>query len=78
MPDTLPWLLTCTLAPVAAILLGGCLSVARPQGKPLISAFEHFAAGVVFSAVAIELLPRLHEIVGRYRWSQASSPACWP
>jgi ZIP family zinc transporter len=62
MPDTLPWLLTCTLAPVAAILLGGCLAAAQPQGKPLISAFEHFAAGVVFSAVAIELLPRLHEI----------------
>ena len=62
MPDTLPWLLTYTLAPVAAIVLGGCAAVARPQGKPLISAFEHFAAGVVFSAVAIELMPRLHEI----------------
>jgi ZIP family zinc transporter len=62
MPETLLWLLTCTLAPVAAIVLGGCAAVARPQGKRLISAFEHFAAGLVFSAVAIELLPRLHEI----------------
>jgi zinc transporter, ZIP family len=36
--------------------------VARPQGRPLISAFEHFAAGVVFSAVAIDLVLRLREI----------------
>jgi zinc transporter, ZIP family len=62
MPDTLPWLLTYTLTPVAAIVLGGCAAALRPQGRQLISAFEHFAAGVVFSAVAIELLPRLHEI----------------
>jgi ZIP family zinc transporter len=62
MPETLPWLLTYTLAPVAAIVLGGCAAVARPQGRQLISAFDHFAAGVVFSAVALELLPRLHEV----------------
>jgi ZIP family zinc transporter len=62
MPDTLPWLLTYTLAPVAAIVLGASAAAARPQGERLISAFEHFAAGVVFSAVAIELLPKLHEI----------------
>jgi zinc transporter, ZIP family len=48
MPDTLPWLLTYALVPVAAIVLGGCAAVARPQGKRLIS--------------AIELLPRLHEV----------------
>jgi zinc transporter, ZIP family len=62
MPETLPWLLTCTLIPIGAIVIGGCAAVARPHGKPLVSAFEHFAAGVVFSAVAIELLPKLHEI----------------
>jgi zinc transporter, ZIP family len=55
-------LLACALVPVAVIVLGGCAAVLRPQGRPLISAFQHFAAGVVFSAVAIELLPRLHEI----------------
>ena len=33
MPDTLPWLLTYTLAPVAAIVLGGGAAVARPQGE---------------------------------------------
>jgi ZIP family zinc transporter len=62
MPETLPWLLICTLIPVAAIVIGGCAAVARPHGKPVVSAFEHFAAGVVFSAVAIELLPKLHEV----------------
>jgi hypothetical protein len=62
MPETLPWLLTYTLAPVAAIVFGGCAAVARPQGRQLISAFDHFAAGVVFSAVAIELLSRLYEV----------------
>jgi ZIP family zinc transporter len=62
MPESLPWLLAYALVPVAAIVLGGGAAVLRPQGRPLISAFEHFAAGVVFSAVAIELLPRLHQI----------------
>jgi hypothetical protein len=36
MPETLPWLLIYTLAPVAAIVLGGCAAVARLQGRPLI------------------------------------------
>ena len=62
MPETLTWLLAYTLAPVAAIVLGGWAAVARAQGRRLISGFQHFAAGVVFSAVALELLPKLHEI----------------
>jgi ZIP family zinc transporter len=60
--ETLPSLLIYTLVPVAAIVIGGCVAVTRPHGKALISTFEHFAAGVVFSAVAIELLPKLHEM----------------
>jgi ZIP family zinc transporter len=62
MPDTLPWLLAFTLIPVAAIVVGGCAAALRPHGKPLASGFDHFAAGVVFSAVAVELLPKLHEV----------------
>ena len=62
MPETLPWLLTCTLIPIAAIVVGGLAAVVRPHGKLLASAFDHFAAGAVFSAVAVELLPRLHEV----------------
>lgn len=62
MGETLPWLLTYTMIPVAALLLAGWAALARKPSKSLVSSFEHFAAGVVFSAVAIELLPKLHEI----------------
>jgi zinc transporter, ZIP family len=62
MPESLPWPLACALVPVAAIVLGGCAAALRPQGRGRISVFQHFAAGVVFSAVALELLPRLHQI----------------
>jgi ZIP family zinc transporter len=62
MMETLPSLLLYTLVPVAAIVIGGCIAVTRRHSPALVSGFEHFAAGVVFSAVAIELLPKLHEI----------------
>jgi ZIP family zinc transporter len=62
MRETLLWLLVYTLAPVGAIVLGGCAAVVRSYGKGMVSAFQHFAAGVVFSAVAIELLPKLQEV----------------
>lgn len=62
MSETLPWLLAYTAIPVAAILVGSCLAVARPYGSQLISGFQHFAGGVVFAAVAVELVPRLHQI----------------
>lgn len=62
MSETLPWLLAYTTIPVVAILVGSCLAVARAYGKQLISGFQHFAGGVVFAAVAVELVPKLHEI----------------
>jgi ZIP family zinc transporter len=62
MMETLPSLLLYTLVPVAAIVIGGGIALTRPRSDGLVSAFEHFAAGVVFSAVAIELLPKLHEM----------------
>jgi zinc transporter, ZIP family len=62
MPDSLPSLLVYTLIPVVAIVVGSCLAVARTYGRRLISGFQHFAAGVVFAAVTVELVPRLHEI----------------
>lgn len=62
MNVTLPSLLIYTLVPVAAILIGGGVALSRPRSNALVSVFEHFAAGVVFSAVAIELLPKLHEM----------------
>lgn len=54
--------LTYVLFPVAAVLLGGAVAAFRPPGARLRSIFQHFAAGIVFAAVAGELLPEvLHE-----------------
>lgn len=51
-----------TLVPVAAIILGGILSLYRRPGPALVSAMQHLAAGVVFAAAATEILPQIkHE-----------------
>lgn len=46
-----------TLVPVAAAAVPGCVAAFRPPGERLTSALQHFAAGVVFAAATIELLP---------------------
>lgn len=54
------------LLPVLAALLGALLVLVRPPGAAMRSAIQHFAAGVVFSVVAVELLPdvvRVHDLV---------------
>lgn len=43
--------------PAAAVVLGGIISAVRPPSVSTRSAVQHFAAGVVFAAVATELLP---------------------
>ena len=54
--------LTFVLIPAAATVLGGVVAAFRPPGRRLQSVIQHFAAGVVFAAVAGELLPELmHE-----------------
>lgn len=45
-----------TLRPARAAAPGD-VAVARQPGERLTSALQHFAAGVVFAAAAIELLP---------------------
>jgi zinc transporter, ZIP family len=47
------------LFPVGAMILGGVIATVRTPGKQLGSALQHFAAGTVFAAVAVELLPDL-------------------
>lgn len=49
--------LTYALLPVAAALVGSAIAAYRPPGARLRSMIQHFAAGVVFSVVAVELLP---------------------
>lgn len=45
------------LLPVAAIIVGGITGLIKTPGGKFVSAVLHFAAGVVFSVVAVELLP---------------------
>ena len=43
--------------PAAAVVVGGIVASIRPPGPATRSAVQHFAAGVVFAALATELLP---------------------
>ena len=54
--------ITFTLIPVAAVLIGAILAVARRPSDAFVSAMQHLAAGVVFGAAAAEILPQvMHE-----------------
>ena len=56
--------------PVAASALGSVIAVLRRPGPGLVSAIQHFAAGVVVAALAGEVLPGLrHE--GNLAWAVA-------
>jgi len=46
-----------SLFPFAAALAGALYAALRPPGAKVRSALQHFAAGVVFSVVAAELMP---------------------
>jgi ZIP family zinc transporter len=48
-----------TLIPVLAAAGSGIVAAVRRPGQRVTSALQHFAAGVVFAAAAIELLPRV-------------------
>ncbi|MFZ5660256.1 MAG: ZIP family metal transporter [Pseudomonadota bacterium] len=47
------------LLPLAVTVLGGIIAAFRAPGPKLTSAIQHFAAGVVFAAIGLELLPDL-------------------
>jgi ZIP family zinc transporter len=48
-----------TLLPVIAVIIGGIISAYRQPSQALRVIIQHFAAGVVFSAVALQILPEL-------------------
>lgn len=51
-----------TLIPVAAVLIGSLVAVTRRPSEAIVSAMQHLAAGVVFAAAAVEILPQvMHE-----------------
>ena len=65
--SSLPSILAFTAIPVAATLLGGLIATVRIPSAQLRSFVQHFAAGVVFAAVAGELIPEIkkdHEPLG--------------
>lgn len=60
MSATLVQALSYTMLAVVAALVGGLIAVYRTPGPQMESNVQHFAAGVVFAAVAAELLPDVH------------------
>jgi ZIP family zinc transporter len=53
-----------TFIPVILLYVGGMIAFFKPPGEAFKSVILHFAAGVVFSVVAVELLPdmiRIHD-----------------
>ncbi|TSA79811.1 transporter [Deinococcus detaillensis] len=67
MSAPLSQIFSLTLIPVAATIFGGVVASYRVPGEKLRSFVQHFAAGVVFAAVAGELLPEItkgHQPVG--------------
>lgn len=60
-PNLLQQVLTYVLFPVTAMFVGGVIAAFRPPGEKFTSFIQHFAAGLLFAAVAGELLPDLHK-----------------
>lgn len=48
-----------TLIPILAAIVGGVLTLIRRPSHIVVSAIQHFAAGIVFSAAAVEILPHV-------------------
>ena len=57
MTATMLQILLFALAPAAAVIVGGVFAAYRAPGPAVRSAVQHFAAGVLFCALATELLP---------------------
>ncbi|MCS0588306.1 ZIP family metal transporter [Massilia norwichensis] len=59
MTSLLPKVLTYAAFPAVAIVVGSLIAAIREPGAGLRSGVQHFAAGTVFSVLAVELLPDL-------------------
>jgi ZIP family zinc transporter len=57
MPTALISVLTFAAIPAAAVIAGGILAAVRTPSPAMRSAVQHIAAGVLFAALATELLP---------------------
>ena len=59
MSESLQTVLTFVLIPVVVTIIGGIIAAYKTPGEKTRITVQHFAAGVVFAAVALELLPEL-------------------
>lgn len=59
MPSVLQQMLIYLLIPIIATIAGGAVAMVYSPGALLRSVVQHFAAGLIFAAVAAELLPDL-------------------
>jgi ZIP family zinc transporter len=67
IPDFVRTFTIYALIPGVAVVFGGVLAAHYPPGPRIRSIFQHVAAGVVFAAVAGELLPEItamHDVTG--------------
>jgi zinc transporter, ZIP family len=62
MSESFVSVLVYALVPYVGIVVGSLVSVGTAPATRVISAFQHFAAGVVFAAVAVEVLPELERL----------------
>ncbi len=62
MSKSILWVLLFSFCPVLTAIAGAILGTLRTPSPRLRSAIQHFAAGVVFSVVSVELLPDIVKI----------------
>ena len=55
------WITLYALIPMAISIVGGMIASAYVPKPKVLSAFQHFVAGIVIGAVSIELLPKVTE-----------------
>lgn len=60
-PPSVLLVLLIAAIPVSAALLGATVAALRAPGLVVRSSIQHFAAGVIFSVVAVELLPEIRK-----------------
>jgi len=83
MPSTVLQGLLISAIPVGAAFIGAVAAALRPPGPMVRSGIQHFAAGVIFSVVAVELLPEVRRVHDPFEvgWTFAwpiSGLGSWP
>jgi ZIP family zinc transporter len=60
MSGSVSEVLIAVAVPLAVAVAGGVIASFHPVGERQRSAIQHFAGGLIFAAVAVELLPEIH------------------